>query len=296
MNLMVNGSLPPRRKKRKRRKFPVYYGFAALAVFLFAGVLVAQAADVFGEKNESSQETGAAEVSGDFDEYSDSYSDEVLYIDDDGDPETEQGEKRENPDEKDKNPLKETAKDTPGKKTDSNEPRRGKSGGEKSHVTSPGKKGEKPATVVATAKIPSQLSDSGAVTASNALSAFEKKVVELVNQERINRGLAPLEADVQLSRVARVKSEDMRDNGYFSHDSPTYGSVSDMLRKFGIQFRAAGENIAAGYPTPEAVVDGWMNSSGHRENILNPEFTHIGVGYAEGGQYQHTWTQQFISK
>ena len=77
--------------------------------------------------------------------------------------------------------------------------------------------------------------------------------------------------DVELSRVARAKSEDMRDNGYFSHESPTYGSPFDMMRKFGIRFRTAGENIAAGYPTPEAAVKGWMNSSGHRANILSSQ-------------------------
>ena len=91
-----------------------------------------------------------------------------------------------------------------------------------------------------------------------------------------------MKVDVELSRVARVKSEDMRDNGYFSHESPTYGSPFDMMRKFGIRFRTAGENIAAGYPTPEAAVKGWMNSSGHRANILSSQFTHIGVGYAKG--------------
>ena len=105
-----------------------------------------------------------------------------------------------------------------------------------------------------------------------------------------------MKVDVELSRVACVKSEGMRDNGYFSHESPTYGSPFDMVRKFGIRFRTAGENIAAGYPTPEEAVKGWMNSSGHRANILSSHFTHIGVGYAKGGPYGHYWTQQFIGK
>jgi uncharacterized protein YkwD len=85
----------------------------------------------------------------------------------------------------------------------------------------------------------------------------------------------------------------MQDNKYFSHTSPTYGSPYQMMRSFGISFRSAGENIAKGYRTPQAVVDGWMNSPGHRANILNGSYTHIGVGYVSGGNH---WTQMFIAK
>ena len=85
----------------------------------------------------------------------------------------------------------------------------------------------------------------------------------------------------------------MKDKGYFSHTSPTYGSPFQMMKSFGISYKSAGENIARGYATPEAVVNGWMNSSGHRANILNKSFTHIGVGYVQSGNY---WTQMFISK
>jgi uncharacterized YkwD family protein len=99
--------------------------------------------------------------------------------------------------------------------------------------------------------------------------------------------------DWQLSRVARYKSQDMSDIGYFSHTSPTYGSPFEMMRSFGISYRTAGENIAKGYRTAEAVVNGWMNSPGHRANILNSTYTHIGVGYVSQGNY---WTQMFISK
>lgn len=122
--------------------------------------------------------------------------------------------------------------------------------------------------------------------------SFEKEVVRLVNEERASRGLNKLTHDWQLSRVARYKSQDMSDNGYFSHTSPTYGSPFQMMRSFGISYRSAAENIAKGYTTPQAVVDGWMSSSGHRKNILNESFTHIGVGYVEDGRY---WTQMFIS-
>lgn len=128
---------------------------------------------------------------------------------------------------------------------------------------------------------------------SSELSAFEQEVVTLTNAERAKQGLAALEIDTELSKVARVKSQDMKDNNYFDHTSPTYGSPFDMMKKFGISYTSAGENIAMGQQTPEEVVESWMNSQGHRENIMNSSFTHIGVGYVESGNY---WTQQFIGK
>lgn len=131
---------------------------------------------------------------------------------------------------------------------------------------------------------------------TSTLSQYEQKVVELVNAERAKQGLKPLQVDPALAKVARMKSEDMRDNNYFSHQSPTYGSPFEMMKKFGISYKAAGENIAAGQKTPEAVVEAWMNSPGHRANILNPNYTHIGVGYAAGGSYGTYWTQMFIGK
>lgn len=124
-----------------------------------------------------------------------------------------------------------------------------------------------------------------------AADAYEREVVRLVNQERTARGLKELKMNWELSRVARYKSQDMRDRGYFSHTSPTYGSPFTMIRNFGISYRTAGENIAKGYATPQAVVRGWMNSDGHRANILNASFTEIGVGYVASGHY---WTQMFI--
>ncbi|ASN06908.1 CAP domain-containing protein [Virgibacillus necropolis] len=128
---------------------------------------------------------------------------------------------------------------------------------------------------------------------SSQLSAFEQQVVELTNNERVERGLNPLKVDVELSKVAREKSRDMSVNNYFSHNSPTYGSPFDMMKSYGIDYRSAGENIARGQTTPEQVVNGWMNSDGHRANILSEKFTHIGVGYVADGNY---WTQQFIGK
>ncbi|OLR26841.1 CAP domain-containing protein [Bacillus cereus] len=128
---------------------------------------------------------------------------------------------------------------------------------------------------------------------ATSLSEFEQRVVELTNTERAKENLPPLQLETKLSNVARIKSEDMQKNNYFNHNSPTYGSPFDMMNKFGVLYTSAGENIAQGQRTPEEVVQAWMNSAGHRTNILNNDFTHIGVGYVENGNY---WTQQFIAK
>lgn len=122
------------------------------------------------------------------------------------------------------------------------------------------------------------------------------EVVKLVNAERAKAGLQPLKENWELSRVARYKSQDMIDKNYFSHTSPTYGSPFQMMKDFGISYQAAGENIAAGQRTPSEVVQAWMNSEGHRKNILSPSYTEIGVGYVKGGSYGHYWTQMFIKK
>ena len=129
--------------------------------------------------------------------------------------------------------------------------------------------------------------------ASYQLSQYEQQVVDLTNQERAKQGLPALKVDLELSKVAREKSLDMQKNNYFSHTSPTYGSPFDMMKQFGISYKTAGENIAKGQRTPQEVVNAWMNSSGHRQNILSSNFTHIGVGYVAEGNY---WTQQFIGK
>ncbi|MFD2680542.1 CAP domain-containing protein [Bacillus seohaeanensis] len=128
---------------------------------------------------------------------------------------------------------------------------------------------------------------------NSQLSQFEQQVVELTNQERAKQGLPALKIDAELSKVAREKSRDMSANNYFSHTSPTYGSPFDMMKQFGIQYKSAGENIAMGQRTPQEVVNAWMNSDGHRKNIMSSKFTHIGVGHVENGNY---WTQQFIGK
>lgn len=130
-------------------------------------------------------------------------------------------------------------------------------------------------------------------TLDTNIAAFEQEVIRLVNEIRAENGLKALTYDWELARVARYKSQDMKDNRYFSHTSPVYGTPFQMMKNFGISYRSAGENIARGYATPQAVVNAWMNSSGHRANILNGGFTRIGVGYVADGNY---WTQMFISR
>ena len=130
-------------------------------------------------------------------------------------------------------------------------------------------------------------------TLDSNVTSYEQEVIRLVNEIRAENGLKALTYDWELSRVARYKSQDMKDNNYFSHTSPVYGSPFQMIKNFGITYRSAGENIAKGYSSPQAVVNAWMNSSGHRANILNASYTRIGVGYVAGGNY---WTQMFISK
>ncbi|WP_284141541.1 CAP domain-containing protein [Virgibacillus sp. LDC-1] len=154
----------------------------------------------------------------------------------------------------------------------------------------PVQKPEAPAKENTTTNKPAQSTPQGQ---NYALSQFEQQVVDLTNQERAKQGLSALKVDWELSRVAREKSRDMSVNGYFSHNSPTYGSPFDMMKSWGISYNTAGENIAKGQRTPQEVVNAWMNSEGHRANIMNGKFTHIGVGYVESG---NVWTQQFIGK
>lgn len=118
---------------------------------------------------------------------------------------------------------------------------------------------------------------------------FAAKVVYLVNLERRQAGLKPLAIDAAVARAARLKAADMSRKQYFDHLSPTYGSPFNMLKLQKIAYRAAGENIAMGQRSPESVMKSWMNSPGHRDNILSPDFASIGVGYVDG-----YWVQLFI--
>ena len=128
----------------------------------------------------------------------------------------------------------------------------------------------------------------------DTLHPFVVEVMELVNKERQSRGLSPLKANDALIVAAQAHSEDMAMNGFLSHTGSDRSSPSDRLRDVGYNGRTWGENVAAGYSDPSSVVRAWMNSSGHRANILNANFCEIGVGYAQGQSgYRHYWTQDF---
>ena len=127
------------------------------------------------------------------------------------------------------------------------------------------------------------------------LTPNEDEMLRLLNAERVKKGLNPLKVDMEITKVARLKSQDMIDNNYFSHNSPTYGSPFDMMKQFGIRYIYAGENLA-GNPSIQGAHTSLMNSQGHRDNILNPNFTHIGIGVREGARYGKMSTQMFVGR
>lgn len=124
------------------------------------------------------------------------------------------------------------------------------------------------------------------------LNADEQRMLSLVNAARTGAGLKPLKSDPGLVRLARMKARDMIDNNYFAHTSPTYGSPFDMIRKAGITYRYAGENLA-GAPAVDSAHTNLMNSSGHRANIMNTNFSRAGIGVVSGGPYGKMFVQIF---
>ncbi len=118
-----------------------------------------------------------------------------------------------------------------------------------------------------------------------------QEVLNIVNSERGRVGLSPLRLHSQLTAAAQAHSEDMARHNFMSHTGSDGSSPFDRMRRYGYNFRWAGENVASGYSSPQDVMRGWMNSSGHRANILNPNFRDIGIGYALGNRPY--WTQTF---
>jgi uncharacterized YkwD family protein len=129
-----------------------------------------------------------------------------------------------------------------------------------------------------------------AQTGTSNNTTFASQVINLVNQERAKAGLQALSSDSALTGMALEKAKDMYNSNYFDHNSPKYGSPFNMMNSFGIRYSYAGENIAKGQRSPQEVMNSWMNSAGHRQNILNPNFTKIGVAFFNG-----EWVQEFIS-
>lgn len=132
-------------------------------------------------------------------------------------------------------------------------------------------------------------------TTSSQMNSDEQEVFNLINKQRTDNGLTALKNDNEVQRIARIKAQDMVNNNYFSHQSPTYGSPFDMLKSFGVSYRSAGENIAANSSNNGAVT-AWMNSSGHRANILNNSYNYTGVGVVSSPKYGKMYVQMFIGK
>lgn len=132
-------------------------------------------------------------------------------------------------------------------------------------------------------------------TTTSQLTADEQEVFDLINAKRVANGLPVLKIDDELQNVARIKAKDMVDNNYFSHNSPIYGSPFDMIKKFGISYKTAGENIA-GNSSNSGAVNAWMNSEGHRANILNSSFNYTGVGVVKSPKYGKVYVQMFMGK
>ena len=137
--------------------------------------------------------------------------------------------------------------------------------------------------------------NTGNTTSGNDMNNDEKEVFDLINKQRTNQGLKALKIDNEVQRVARIKAEDMVANNYFSHTSPTYGSPFDMLKSFKISYKTAGENIAANSSNSGAV-NAWMNSSGHKANILNSNFNYTGIGVVKSPKYGKVYVQMFMGK
>lgn len=132
-------------------------------------------------------------------------------------------------------------------------------------------------------------------TQTSTMNSDEKEVFDLINKQRTNNGLQALKVDTETQKVARIKAQDMVNNNYFSHTSPTYGTPFEMLKSFKISYKTAGENIAAN-SSNSAAVNAWMNSSGHKANILNSSFNYTGIGVVSSPKYGKMYVQLFIGK
>jgi uncharacterized protein YkwD len=153
-----------------------------------------------------------------------------------------------------------------------------------------------PASPNAAAPSPSATAAASVRTTAKPLSgnsSYEAQVVTLVNQERAKAGCAALTADSRLTAAARGHSQDMAQRNYFDHNTPDGVTPWTRITNAGYRFSSAAENIAEGQPTPAAVMDAWMNSSGHRANILNCNLRNIGVGLAYNAKHTPYWTQDF---
>ena len=135
----------------------------------------------------------------------------------------------------------------------------------------------------------------GQTSTTTSLTEDEKQVFNLINQKRNAAGLSSLKINDEVQNVARIKAKDMVDNNYFSHNSPIYGTPFNMLNSFKVSYKTAGENIAGNSNNSKAV-EAWMNSEGHRANILNSSYNYTGIGVVNSSKYGKIYVQMFIGR
>lgn len=157
-----------------------------------------------------------------------------------------------------------------------------------------------PTTTTTSPSVPSSTTPSTtpsipSIPSISALTADEQSMVDMINQERIAAGVSPVKVDLRLGAVGRAKANDMKANNYFDHTSPTYGSPWAMMQQVGLTVGWAGENIA-GNSSVSGAMAALMQSPGHRANILDPRFTHVGVGIAYGSAYGNLYVQEFLQE
>ena len=137
--------------------------------------------------------------------------------------------------------------------------------------------------------------NSSSNTNNKGLTADEQEVLDLINAQRTKNGLSKLTIDSEVQAVARDKAKDMVQNNYFSHNSPTYGTPFEMLKSYKVSYKTAGENIA-GNSSNAGAVNAWMNSAGHKENILNNAYNYTGIAVVESSKYGKIYVQMFIGR
>ena len=159
--------------------------------------------------------------------------------------------------------------------------------------TSTGNSNTTPGTTASTGNINNSNTN---INAENSGATTEEiELLKLINAERIKNGLSELKFDAELQRVAKIKAQDLVDNNYFSHNSPIYGSPFEMMKSFKITYKTAGENIA-GNSSLQGAVTAWMNSEGHKANILSNAYNYTGVGVVTSPKYGKIMVQMFIGK
>lgn len=150
-------------------------------------------------------------------------------------------------------------------------------------------------TVSIPAKVVETVKNVVSNTSADGLGKEERNMLDIINAQRKNAGVKALEIDAALQKVAQIKAKDLADNDYFDHKSPTYGSPFDLMRRSGIAFKSAGENLS-GNESVKAAVSAWMDNNNHSANILNANYKYVGIGMADDEKYGKVYVAEFIEK